>query len=187
MNLRPPRPERGALPDCATLRSTGGGLIASAAPRCNSIEPPICGNLTKRCHGAPSPVGSPPRQLRRAPPHSRRQRRIGASPSGKAAVFGTAIPRFESWRPSQCVLFQKSSNFNNLYASPNGVTGPQVCAAVSGLRLWMTVLAILQRWLERDSYRVPALPALASGGRCSVSAGKTGTGNGNSACSTKPF
>ncbi len=28
-------------------------------------------------------------------------RRIGASPSGKAAVFGTAIPRFESWRPSQ--------------------------------------------------------------------------------------
>jgi hypothetical protein len=24
----------------------------------------------------------------------------GASPSGKAAVFGTAIPRFESWRPS---------------------------------------------------------------------------------------
>ena len=26
---------------------------------------------------------------------------IGASPSGKAAVFGTAIPRFESWRPSQ--------------------------------------------------------------------------------------
>jgi hypothetical protein len=25
---------------------------------------------------------------------------IGASPSGKAAVFGTAIPRFESWRPS---------------------------------------------------------------------------------------
>src|SRR5690606_6171415 len=26
--------------------------------------------------------------------------RVGASPSGKAAVFGTAIPRFESWRPS---------------------------------------------------------------------------------------
>jgi hypothetical protein len=29
----------------------------------------------------------------------------GASPSGKAPVFGTGIPRFESWRPSQC-LFQ---------------------------------------------------------------------------------
>ena len=27
--------------------------------------------------------------------------RVGASPSGKAAVFGTAIPRFESWCPSQ--------------------------------------------------------------------------------------
>src|SRR2546423_14863348 len=25
---------------------------------------------------------------------------IGASPSGKAADFGSAIPRFESWRPS---------------------------------------------------------------------------------------
>ena len=27
--------------------------------------------------------------------------RVGASPSGKASVFGTDIPRFESWRPSQ--------------------------------------------------------------------------------------
>src|SRR5262245_27571521 len=31
-------------------------------------------------------------------------RHNGASPSGKAAVFGTAIPRFESWRPSQISL-----------------------------------------------------------------------------------
>ena len=28
---------------------------------------------------------------------------IGASPSGKATVFGTVIPRFESWRPSQYI------------------------------------------------------------------------------------
>ncbi len=28
----------------------------------------------------------------------------GASPSGKASVFGTDIPRFESWRPSQHFL-----------------------------------------------------------------------------------
>ena len=26
---------------------------------------------------------------------------LGASPSGKASVFGIDIPRFESWRPSQ--------------------------------------------------------------------------------------
>ena len=26
---------------------------------------------------------------------------VGASPSGKASVFGIDIPRFESWRPSQ--------------------------------------------------------------------------------------
>ena len=30
---------------------------------------------------------------------------VGASPSGKASVFGTDIPRFESWCPSQ--LFKK--------------------------------------------------------------------------------
>ena len=29
-----------------------------------------------------------------------RRRLDGASPSGKASVFGTDIPRFESWRPS---------------------------------------------------------------------------------------
>ncbi len=34
---------------------------------------------------------------------------VGASPSGKAAVFGTAIPRFESWRPSQDFLSHASS------------------------------------------------------------------------------
>jgi hypothetical protein len=33
---------------------------------------------------------------------------IGASPSGKAAVFGTAIPRFESWRPSHLLLGLKA-------------------------------------------------------------------------------
>ncbi len=27
----------------------------------------------------------------------------GASPSGKASVFGIDIPRFESWRPSQFI------------------------------------------------------------------------------------
>ena len=30
---------------------------------------------------------------------------IGASPSGKASVFGTDIPRFESWRPSQSSVY----------------------------------------------------------------------------------
>lgn len=28
----------------------------------------------------------------------------GASPSGKASLFGSDIPRFESWRPSQFLL-----------------------------------------------------------------------------------
>ena len=33
----------------------------------------------------------------------------GASPSGKAAVFGTAIPRFESWRPSHSLSHPQST------------------------------------------------------------------------------
>src|SRR4051794_19199615 len=33
LNLRPPRPERGALPDCATLRLKAG-LIAATFPCC---------------------------------------------------------------------------------------------------------------------------------------------------------
>jgi hypothetical protein len=39
----------------------------------------------------------------------------GASPSGKAAVFGTAIPRFESWRPSQPSLSRQASCFRRVY------------------------------------------------------------------------
>jgi hypothetical protein len=38
----------------------------------------------------------------------------GASPSGKAPVFGTGIPRFESWRPSQCLLCFEISNLDKL-------------------------------------------------------------------------
>ena len=32
---------------------------------------------------------------------------VGAWPSGKAAVFGIAIPRFESWRPSHISLYKR--------------------------------------------------------------------------------
>ncbi len=104
LNLRPPRPERGALPDCATLRSTGGRLIASVAPQRNRAKHLLCGflqslagDLSRRMR---PPVRSACRWLHRAATHTRTQQRVGASPSGKAAVFGTAIPRFESWRPS---------------------------------------------------------------------------------------
>ena len=34
---------------------------------------------------------------------------VGASPSGKAPVFGSGIRRFESFRPSQFHLFDKLS------------------------------------------------------------------------------
>jgi hypothetical protein len=50
---------------------------------------------------------------------------LGASPSGKAAVFGTAIPRFESWRPNQLLhlmaIFLRDAAFQGamlLQASP---------------------------------------------------------------------
>ncbi len=74
-----------------------------------------------------SPTGPPPRRppsghrdgnagTARRPvasashPLWKRQPRVGASPSGKAAVFGTAIPRFESWRPSHFLLLSENSN-----------------------------------------------------------------------------
>ncbi len=37
----------------------------------------------------------------------------GASPSGKAPVFGTGIPRFESWRPSHSFSYDRFCTFLN--------------------------------------------------------------------------
>jgi hypothetical protein len=42
--------------------------------------------------------------------------RIGASPSGKAADFDSAIPRFESWRPSQYSLISLNLSHASGYA-----------------------------------------------------------------------
>src|SRR5689334_18365692 len=53
LNLRPPRPERGALPDCATLRQLGGvlyrcppGLTRQRLMRCRP-RPEIYGNRAR--------------------------------------------------------------------------------------------------------------------------------------------
>lgn len=43
----------------------------------------------------------------------------GVSPSGKATVFGTVIPRFESWHPSQ--IFLQSYKANTLRQSVSGL------------------------------------------------------------------
>ena len=45
---------------------------------------------------------------------------LGASPSGKAAVFGTAIPRFESWRPSQLPEIYSEKALGRKIATPLG-------------------------------------------------------------------
>ena len=47
---------------------------------------------------------------------------VGASPSGKAPVFGTGIPRFESWRPSH--PFPNSSDIPST-GPPVGVGPPR--------------------------------------------------------------
>lgn len=139
MNLRPPRPERGALPGCATLRhvpvgwrsyrlaicgrqapsrnffscihmlqygtlcpdrETGGAERLRARERlvdnaqAGSRPPPGCGIGV--ASGRRSNYGPPRRDA------------VGASPSGKAAVFGTAIRRFESCRPSQIRRVRRS-------------------------------------------------------------------------------
>ncbi len=133
MNLRPPRPERGALPDCATLRHVPVGRRSYRLDACgrqassrnffSCIHMPPWG---KCCNGReagarsvavplrpplvdnarPAPSARPGRRIgvasgRRSNYGPPRLSAVGASPSGKAAVFGTAIRRFESCRPSQ--------------------------------------------------------------------------------------
>ena len=89
-NLRPPRPERGALPDCATLRRELDAQPASRAYSHGCRTPQPCAATARLlgCHASPACLCTAPS-------------RDGASPSGKAAVFGTAMRRFESSRPSQ--------------------------------------------------------------------------------------
>src|SRR5690606_26153552 len=66
--------------------SRRGGVIASRPPLFKRFPQPFPQASTSCCEARSNRVGTAP---------------VGASPSGKAAVFGTAIPRFESWRPSQ--------------------------------------------------------------------------------------
>lgn len=152
MNLRPPRPERGALPGCATLRHarhkqvrksgivlgqrlisadatdrkrTGPGLFTPATRvenpgrterertdyRAENIEK----NGRKIGLARPKRSGYVPPRLEAAPMRGGLSalRIVGAWPSGKAADFGSAMRRFESYRPSQ--LFH-----DNLYQGPAG-------------------------------------------------------------------
>ena len=66
------------------------------------------------------PHGRARGRLRKAATRSR-TRRIGASPSGKAAVFGTAIRRFESSRPSHASCL--NPRFGRLSNSCDSVGG----------------------------------------------------------------
>jgi hypothetical protein len=95
--------------------------------------------------------------------------RIGASPSGKAAVFGTAIPRFESWRPSQ--QFQRLTEiraFAALRGLPQGYRSARdLSAGRSGHRIHEALdVAILARAARSDvgglgsDRRVPLLDGL---------------------------
>ena len=98
LNLRPLRPERSALPDCATLRHGQQG------------RNPVSAATYSRLRGAPQarkrsahPIG----HFSFAPCLVLCQTAFpaidGASPSGKAADFDSAMRRFESSRPSQPV------------------------------------------------------------------------------------
>gem|GEM_PF-4861578 len=69
---------------CGACRNGAGYSCAWAG-----VQAPRAGFL--RCEGPC--CAAPANRVGTAP--------VGASPSGKASVFGTDIPRFESWRPSQ--------------------------------------------------------------------------------------
>src|SRR3954466_3978477 len=82
LNLRPPRPERGALPDCATLRATSSGEAVHIAGLPGSRKP----RRRAPCHGRALPGGSSGLVARSRAADYIPRSRVGASPSGKAAV-----------------------------------------------------------------------------------------------------
>ena len=106
----------------AAIRVPQPACSARAAANCYSLRAKHSVILPeRRSFRAPCPVRRPLQSRRTAgrkkcdfpsctPPRpSLNTAAVGASPSGKAAVFGTAIPRFESWRPSHlpesiCIL-----------------------------------------------------------------------------------
>src|SRR5258707_14895566 len=63
LNLRPPRPERGALPDCATLRCQAGGSYSGdpGGPQGASPGPASTGRFAPRLAG---------RVAEKPPPHT---------------------------------------------------------------------------------------------------------------------
>ena len=86
---------------------TNGGVIAVRPPLFKRFAQPFQAVGTSCCEASANRVGTAP---------------VGASPSGKASVFGTDIPRFESWRPSHYSACSMS-------ISP-GVSGFQFCRAI---------------------------------------------------------
>lgn len=141
LNLRPPRPERGALPDCATLRMrllipTPLWHRKALCPRRRILPTAVDNPLFRlRPCGAAGPrtaafgavrvlcrdAGRAPKRIARrsrlepveAAGQCRYRRRtpitaFGASPSGKAADFDSAIRWFESSRPIQTIRSPKN-------------------------------------------------------------------------------
>ena len=84
LNLRPPRPERGALPGCATLRP-------SREPS-YSRDPPGPQAAADACSGGPLRLGGEAYIGAELLDQHMVQRGIGAWPSGKATGFGPVIP-----------------------------------------------------------------------------------------------
>jgi hypothetical protein len=104
LNLRPPRPERGALPDCATLRLLGRMVLIATPPWIRKII-----SLAQRISGGVADSGEPPGRgspLRtEASPWLVRSREIGRGigPDGYSEpVAGRSKPALSRSRP--CVL-----------------------------------------------------------------------------------
>ena len=95
-NSRPPAPEAGALPGCATLRHLKN-VRRYTARKCR-LQAMTNGRKIHRCRRAVKSVCC------RHPAQVMLPVFLdfaGASPSGKAAAFDAAIRRFEPCRPSQ--------------------------------------------------------------------------------------
>ncbi len=116
---------------------------------------------------------------------------IGASPSGKASVFGTDIPRFESWRPSQDLGRTTADSASDPVASMSGSSGERcrrrstkranVLRGRSGPTSWMRKVFWSSRWPGLEAELGDADPLLAR----IPGLGASRTRHGR--CGAKPF
>jgi hypothetical protein len=126
LNLRPPRPERGALPGCATLRPYAGSRFITMAP--SSGNTPLAGDRRLRRLGPIARYG------RRSPEAERRlSNRMGRSQAVRQRVL---IPSFPGSNPGAPAIFPSAPQPTN---SRITVASGGTVTSIDCLRPWEAI------------------------------------------------